>query len=151
TLANVSIVDPMLGTLACTPAQPVTLAPTEELACTGSYTVQQSDLAADAPLVNTATASGTPPSGPPVEDEDSTSTPLNPLADLVGVKPGPATILPGRALTWTVVVSNNGPGSADGAQFHDPVPAGAVDVAASCGNAQGGAACGPVLVAGNDV
>ena len=44
TLTGVSIVDPKLGALACTPAQPATLAPGAELVCTGSYTLTQADL-----------------------------------------------------------------------------------------------------------
>ena len=39
TLHNVSIVDPKLGTLTCTPTQPATLAPAAALSCTGSHTV----------------------------------------------------------------------------------------------------------------
>ena len=39
TLHNVSIVDPKLGTLTCTPTQPATLAPAATLSCTGSHTV----------------------------------------------------------------------------------------------------------------
>jgi uncharacterized repeat protein (TIGR01451 family) len=58
-LTGVSISDPMLGTLDCT--QPVDLAPSETLTCTGTYTTQAGDLKADftGAVVNTATASGT--------------------------------------------------------------------------------------------
>ena len=44
TLTGVTISDPKLGTLVCTPPQPATLAPGETLVCTGSYTLTQADL-----------------------------------------------------------------------------------------------------------
>ena len=44
TLTGVTIVDPKLGTLVCTPPQPATLAPGAQLVCTGSYTLTQADL-----------------------------------------------------------------------------------------------------------
>ena len=44
TLTGVTIVDPKLGTLACTPSQPATLAPGAQIVCTGSYTLTQADL-----------------------------------------------------------------------------------------------------------
>ncbi|HEX2912156.1 MAG TPA: hypothetical protein VH186_15205, partial [Chloroflexia bacterium] len=57
TLSNVSISDPKLGTLTCTPAQPASLAPGATLSCTGSYTVTQADLNAGK-VDNTATVVG---------------------------------------------------------------------------------------------
>ncbi|MFT3892850.1 MAG: hypothetical protein QM730_14555 [Anaerolineales bacterium] len=57
-LTDVSISDPLLGFLTCTPAQPATLAPTETLTCTGTYTTLQDDV--DAGKVdNIASTSGT--------------------------------------------------------------------------------------------
>ena len=44
TLTGVTIGDPKLGTLVCTPAQPATLAPGAQIVCTGSYTLTQADL-----------------------------------------------------------------------------------------------------------
>ncbi|MHB8883363.1 MAG: IPTL-CTERM sorting domain-containing protein [Thermodesulfovibrionales bacterium] len=43
-LKSVAISDPLLGALSCTPAQPAALALTEELTCTGSYTITQADI-----------------------------------------------------------------------------------------------------------
>ena len=54
-LTGITIADPMLGTLACTPAQPAALAPLAAMTCTGSYTVTLADLNAGTDLVNTAT------------------------------------------------------------------------------------------------
>ncbi len=72
TLTDVSIADAMpgLGALTCTPGQPTTLAPGESLECTASITVRQHHVDAGR-LDNTATATATPPSGPPVADDDS--------------------------------------------------------------------------------
>jgi large repetitive protein len=44
TLTNVTISDPLLGTLTCTPAQPATLAPTKTLTCSGAYVLTQADI-----------------------------------------------------------------------------------------------------------
>ena len=74
TLTNVTIVDPKLGTLTCTPPQPATLAPGATLSCTGSHTITQADLDAGV-VTNVATATGTPPSGPNVSDTDDASVP----------------------------------------------------------------------------
>ena len=62
TLTGVTITDPKLGTLACTPAQPVTLQPGAQLVCTGSYTLTQADID-NGRVVNVATADSveTPP------------------------------------------------------------------------------------------
>jgi uncharacterized repeat protein (TIGR01451 family) len=60
TLTNVTVTDPLLGTLTCTPSQPATLAPDAAIECTGSYTVTQADLntngGGDGDIDNTATA-----------------------------------------------------------------------------------------------
>ena len=59
-LSNVSISDPKLGALNCTPAQPATLAIGETLTCTGSYTIKAADVNAGitGKVTNTATATG---------------------------------------------------------------------------------------------
>src|SRR6185503_16732360 len=44
TLTGVSISDPKLGPLNCTPTQPATLTPGDTLVCTGSYTLMQGDI-----------------------------------------------------------------------------------------------------------
>ena len=56
----VTISDPRLGPITCTPQQPATLKPGEHLTCTGSTKVTQADVDAGE-VVNTATATGTPP------------------------------------------------------------------------------------------
>jgi uncharacterized repeat protein (TIGR01451 family)/fimbrial isopeptide formation D2 family protein len=84
-LSGVAIADPRLPTLACTPAQPANLAIGAPLTCTGSYSVTQSDVDAGAAIVNTATATAPDPTDPdpmnptlpPLEESDTTSTPVS--------------------------------------------------------------------------
>ena len=54
------------------------------MTCTATYSVTQADVDASR-IDNTATATGTPPSGPDVTDTDSESVPIpwNPSIDLV--------------------------------------------------------------------
>ncbi len=100
------------------------------------------------PLVNTVTVSD--PAAPgPVSASDSDA--LAAVADLVMVKTGPATLVAGGAITYTLAISNAGPSSANGATFNDNVPGAIAGIAAFCGGAAGGAACGAVTVVGNTV
>jgi uncharacterized repeat protein (TIGR01451 family) len=100
------------------------------------------------PLVNTVTASD--PAAPgPVSASDSDTRAA--VADVGIVKAGPATIIAGSAITYTLTITNAGPSAANGATFNDNVPGVIAAVAASCGGAAGGASCGPVSVAGNTV
>ena len=60
TLSNVNVTDPMTGLspIGCTPAAPATLAPSDDVICTATYTVTQADVDAGS-ILNTATAHGT--------------------------------------------------------------------------------------------
>lgn len=102
-------------------------------------------------IANTATVTSPTGDPDPSNNASTVTTPLAPSANLVALKTGPATIAAGGALTYTVVVTNNGPSAADGAQFSDPVPAGVTGVAATCAGETGGAVCGAVDVTGNHV
>ncbi|MEN5180820.1 hypothetical protein ABE501_13690, partial [Comamonas testosteroni] len=95
--------------------------------------------AIDVPSQSTGTAS-------------ASSTLVLPSADISVAKTGPATVLPGGAIQYTLLVSNAGPADASGTTFNDPVPASVTGVAATCGNPTGGAVCpAAVTVAGNTV
>ncbi len=74
TLNPVSVSDPMkgLGPVVCADAS---LAPTQSETCQATYTTTTSDVAAGS-IANTGTASGTPPSGPPVTAVSKLSIPL---------------------------------------------------------------------------
>jgi uncharacterized repeat protein (TIGR01451 family) len=109
TLTDVTITDPKLGTLSCDSAAPVTLAPGAKLTCTGSYTVVLADI--DAGKVdNTATATGTPPAGPAVTDEDDATVPgvQRPAISLVKTVVQPSYSAVGDVLDYTLVATNTG-------------------------------------------
>lgn len=80
TLTNVTIVDSLLPTLVCTPVQPASLAPTEALVCTGSYTVTQADVDAGE-VVNDATANSD--QTPPTSTQVTVPIQQDPAIDLV--------------------------------------------------------------------
>ncbi len=61
-LNSVTVSDPMLADLSCTPAIPATLGPGAAITCTGTHTVTQADLDAGK-VENTATASAKDPGG----------------------------------------------------------------------------------------
>lgn len=90
TLTGVIVTDPLpnLGAITCnwagssdaaTPAG--TLSPGETVSCSASYTTTQADVVAGN-VDNTATATGTPPSGPNVQDSDSETITSSALADI---------------------------------------------------------------------
>jgi len=87
--------------------------------------VAQTDPAATAALVNTATV--TPTDGLPDPNSDDqtstiTTTPV-PTADLSIVKSdGSTTYVPGRSVTYTITVSNAGPSGVTGARVRDVLP-----------------------------
>ena len=94
TLTGVTIADPKLGTLVCTPAQPATLAPGAQLVCTGSYTLTQADLNAGQ-VANTATA-------------DSDQTPPTDATETVPLPQAPAlTLVKNGTLDMTVVAPDD--------------------------------------------
>ena len=105
------------------------------------------------PLQNTATVTAVNEIDP-VSSNDSGTSSVNagpPSTDLSLVKSGPASVPPGAAIAWQLVIANAGPSSADGATFVDTVPAGVTGVTAACGTPTGGAICGPVNVAPGSV
>jgi uncharacterized repeat protein (TIGR01451 family) len=77
------------------------------------------------PLTNTAalTASDEPDSNGS-NNSSSVSLNGNPLADLVVVKTGPATVNPGGTITYSVTVQNQGPSDAANIVVADTTPAG---------------------------
>jgi len=76
---------------------------------------------------------------------------VTPVANVSVSKAGPATVLWGSAISYTLVVANAGPDAANGTIFNDNVPATIGGVTALCGSPTGGAACGAVTVTGNNV
>ncbi|MCP3974606.1 MAG: DUF11 domain-containing protein, partial [bacterium] len=99
TLDGVTVTDPLVGlsALTCVPVAGSTLAPTESMTCTATYSVTQADVD-NGQIDNTATVNATDPGGNPVDDTDDETVPVvqNPVI--------------GLAKTVTVVV-NNGDGT----------------------------------------
>jgi uncharacterized repeat protein (TIGR01451 family) len=61
-------------------------------------------------------------------DADAVETCTPQASDLSLSKAGPATVAPGGQVTWTITVTNDGPGDSEGATVVDPVPAGITGV-----------------------
>jgi uncharacterized repeat protein (TIGR01451 family) len=71
-------------------------------------------------------------------------------ADLSITKTGTNTVATNGAISYQITVVNAGPGSADGANVIDTVPAAVTGVTTSC-TASGGAACPATIAAGNSI
>lgn len=128
TLSEVTIDDPLIGALDCTPTQPAVLEPGEMLVCTGNYTVTEADVDDGAPVVNTATAAGTGPNDEGVEDEDGTSTPVTPMPALELVKEaellnddGNGTADAGEVIEYTLTATNIGNVLLESVEIDDPM------------------------------
>ena len=80
TLSGVSITDPKLPTLICSPTAPATLAVGAYMRCSGSYALKTAEAAAGF-VTNVATAVGTAPSGAPVRGTGTATTPVIPVAN----------------------------------------------------------------------
>ncbi len=125
TLNPVTVADPKVGTVTC-PAGP--LAPGATVDCTPVvYTLTQADVDAGA-VENTATASGTPPTGDPVTATDTTSTAipaevalsLNKQAGAIVDANGSSRVDAGDTITYTFAVTNTGTVSLDPVTVSDP-------------------------------
>ena len=124
TLTGVTIIDTKLGTLVCTPLQPVTLGPGQKLTCTGSYTLTQADL--DAGTVHNV-ATGDSNETTPVDTPKDTAITKEP--ELTLVKQGtvdPTVVAPadradvGDRITYTLTASNSGNVTLTGVTVSDP-------------------------------
>ncbi len=91
---------------------------------TATYQVP-SGYAGPNPIVNSATAS-TPTADPAPGDEsaNASTTVTSSSADLAITKTGPASVVPGTDLVYTITVTNNGPSDAAGVSVADVTPAG---------------------------
>jgi uncharacterized repeat protein (TIGR01451 family) len=69
-------------------------------------------------------------------------------ADLSIQKNGPAQVLAGGVINYTIIVSNAGPNAGDGATVTDVLPAGLSNASVVCSAATGGAACGTAAITG---
>jgi uncharacterized repeat protein (TIGR01451 family) len=118
----------------------------------GSVTITITGSAANGAVVDN-TASVAPPSGttdPNNGNNSSTATgTVGSSADLVM---GKSLVTSGNTVTYTLLITNNGPNAADGATYTDNVPATVTLTGTpTCAPASGSPVCGAVNVAGNTV
>jgi LPXTG-site transpeptidase (sortase) family protein len=120
TLTDVTVTDPLLNYLSC--GTDTTLEPDDtgdSLTCTATYTITQADVDAGQ-FVNTATASGQPPSGERVDDDDSAEVKkvaisLTKTADVATYK------AVGDVITYTFVATNTGNVELTNVDIADPM------------------------------
>ncbi len=127
TLDPIAVADPLpgLSTITC---PTTTLAPGDDTDCTATYTLTQTDID-NGQVDNTATTTGTPPSGPDVDDTDTESVPLTPDPAITLDKTGSVTDSDGDGLdsegdviTYTFAVENTGNVTLDPVAVTDPLP-----------------------------
>ncbi|MEZ5471909.1 MAG: hypothetical protein R3E90_09030 [Marinicella sp.] len=129
TLTSLVVTDPMGGgTLTCAPT---TLTPGQTATCNSyTYTVTQTDVDNGGSIDNTASATAQDPSSNPVNDDDSTSTPITVAGpSLVTTKSmtnhndvdmdGNITV--GDILTYTITATNNGSITLNNVVVTDPM------------------------------
>ena len=130
-LTNVNVSDPLpgLSAISCIPAQGTTLIPAASMTCSATYSVTQADVDSGS-IDNTATAVGTPPTGPNVTDDSTVMTPVAQTASIVLAKTmtgnadedGSGDVSLGDTLTYTFVATNNGTVTLNGVAITDPLP-----------------------------
>jgi uncharacterized repeat protein (TIGR01451 family) len=108
TLTSVGINDAKLSSPATCVA--TTLQPGDTTTCTGSHTITQVEVDAGT-ADNSATANGTPPTGPKaISSPDGTTTPLTRTSSISIVKSAgaPTGNIPGSTITYSFTVTNTG-------------------------------------------
>lgn len=108
TLTSVAVSDPLPGLSAVT-CSLSTLTPAAFTTCTATYTVRQSDVDAGS-IANTATATGTPPVGPPVTDTGSATVTAakGPSVSITKATTSTGFNAVGQQIPFTITVVNNG-------------------------------------------
>lgn len=122
TLTAVGVTDPLPG-LSAVSCPTSTLAPLATTTCTATYTATQADVNAGS-IMNTATASGAPPSGPPVTDTDVVTVTATSAPSINVVKSAlPTTITAaGQIVTYSFLVTNTGNVTLTAVDVTDPLP-----------------------------
>ncbi|MBT6681448.1 MAG: DUF11 domain-containing protein, partial [Chloroflexi bacterium] len=129
TLTDVTVDDPLPGLSVVSPASVASLAPGASTIFSATYSVTQDDVDAGQ-IDNTATTSGTPPSGPDVTDTDPETVPVpqNPVIELVkslasnADEDASGTVSLGDTLTYEFVVTNTGNVTLTDVTVADPLP-----------------------------
>jgi len=136
-LSNIQISDSRLwtGTKPCTDPSPLAVGETREC-LTFAYTVTAGDML-NPDLVNTATAKGTPAGGgADVTDTDDATIPTSddtpqPAGLSIDKSVDVSQAAPGDVVTYTLKVTNTGPGAAENVVVTDVLPSGTTFVSAS--------------------
>ncbi len=84
-----------------------------------------------------------------LNNRDTTRTSVAGEADLVVDKSGQTEVVAGETITYTVVITNNGPSTAQSVSLADLVPAGIAGVSFSVKRAAGTSSCGAVCLLGD--
>ena len=105
-LTDVGIADPKVGPVSC---PSTALAPGATMTCTASYALTQADVDAGH-VINTATVTGTPPTGPATSGSDSTDSPIANIPEITLDKQAaaPSGNTVGSTIDYTFVVTNSG-------------------------------------------
>ena len=120
TLDPVTVSDPKITIVSCDDSS---LAPQASTECDGTYAITQEDI--DAGQVdNTATATGTPPSGPDVTGSGSTTVPIPRSGDFTVGKSSNVEVVAaeGDNVVYTITVTNTGNVTLTNVVVTDPVP-----------------------------
>lgn len=103
-----------------------------------------------ASLENTALVGAITPEADAADNQDTADTSITGLADLALDKHGPATVIAGEALTYTIVVTNAGPSVAQSVEVAEALPAEVALVAASFSAGATAVPCsGPICYLGD--
>jgi uncharacterized repeat protein (TIGR01451 family) len=125
TIDPITVTDPNATGIACTPSA---LAPGDQVTCTGAHAVTQNDLDSGS-VINTASVSGTPPSGNPIPPVSSNTVAVpatqTPALTIVKATAKPDYSALGELIDYTFVVTNTGNVSITDIAITDPI-AGAV-------------------------
>ncbi len=121
TLTSIGVTDPMPGLSAVT-CPTGTLAPGSDETCAADYTTTQADVDAGG-ITNTGTASGTPPSGPPVIESSSLTVPSSQSPSIAVVKSANVSgfSAPGTLITYSYEVTNTGNKTLTSVHVTDPM------------------------------
>lgn len=117
-LTGIAVTDSLVAEPLCPQA---TLATGTSMVCTASYTVTQADVDAGQ-ILNTATATGQPPTGPPVGDSDDHVEDTDQTPDIAVVKSVTGTVSVGQSLDYAFVVTNTGNVTLSGIVLTDELP-----------------------------
>ncbi len=118
TISGLAITDPLIPGLSCLyngAASPTTLAPGQQAVCTGTYTVQQSDLDAGTTLDNVVDVTGNTPQGVAVtgtadnmHDLETPDPEVTILKELAASEPSTAFSAVGQQVPYQITVTNSG-------------------------------------------